>query len=189
MGRRLVGLLTGTDSRHGVRVRETLPKLFSYTTLCNDMNWSVTRLGAVVATVFLLLGVAGIVGGGYVEVTDTCESGHALDISRLSENNTGYNASNDVPFAELSPVEQRIFLEAYTDEHGISPIYEEWPESRFEGTTVIEYRDARYQASKIIWDCGGTPGMFLIAGGVVSVLVGVGVIVQGGALRRWKGTE
>ena len=144
-----------------------------------------TRLGVVVGVGLLVLGSAGIASGGYLEFIDDCQSGYALDISSLDEDDPLWNSSDRVSFTSLSPVEQRIFLEAYTDERGISPTYEEWSSSWFDDGTVVEYRDERYRVNAVVLDCTATYGTFLIGGGIISILFGVGVLVQAGVWQLW----
>lgn len=61
-------------------------------------------------------------------------------------------------FSGISPVEQRIFLEAFTDEHDASSVYGNWKTTWFDDVQVIEYRGKQYELMQAVVDCGPSSG-------------------------------
>ena len=75
---------------------------------------SVPRIVGAVGVILLLIGGTGVVWGSYVQATDDCESGSSLSISPHAANKDPDPQTDPVAFGDLSPMEQRLFLEAYT---------------------------------------------------------------------------
>lgn len=146
------------------------------------------RLAGIVGVALVLVGGAGIVGGGYLQTTDECISGTQLEIDRLSENTTEFSQSERVRFDTLTAVEQRIFLEAYTGQHDLSRIYQNWSSSRFEGIRVVTYRGTQYEIGEVVVDCGiSSYVIYLKFGGRGSFLLGIGVLALTGGWRVKQG--
>ena len=136
--------------------------------------------------ILLLIGGTGVVWGSYVQATDDCESGSSLSISPHAANENADPQTDPVAFGDLSPMEQRLFLEAYTSTDNSSDVPERWPPSRFDDTRVVTYRNQQYDIKPTVVDCG-VSGKTATLGGVASSVVGVGLlgIVRVQRARTW----
>ena len=135
----------------------------------------IPRIVGTTGLILLLIGGTGVVLGSYSQGVDNCESGSSISISSFVADDNTNSQIAPVPFDDLSPVEQRIFLEAYTRTHNISDIYQEWSTSRFEDIRAVTYQQQQYEISHIVTDCGISTGKFIKFGGIVSVVIGLGL--------------
>lgn len=120
---------------------------------------SLLRTVSLFGLVLLLLGGGGVALGSVVSATDTCTSGYGITLYPLDGNESVDSEAGVVAFEELPPVEQRVFLEAYTDPdrqdggYGSSPAYEDgvpWNND----VQFVEYRGERFEVSGWVGDCG-----------------------------------
>ena len=75
---------------------------------------SVPRIVGAVGVILPLIGGTGVAWGSCVQTVDDCESGSSLFISPHAASEDADLQTDPVAFGDLSPVEQRLFLEAYT---------------------------------------------------------------------------
>lgn len=156
------------------------------------------RLAGVFGAMLVLLGGAGFASGSIMQAEDDCVSGTVLDIEPVDENETADLQGNTTAFANLSLVEQRIFLEAYTEGtagSGVSDRYENWSESWFDETGAydekhsplyVTYRGSYYEAIGGAVDCGLSIGPFVRIGGILGLLLGGSIL---GAAGVWQMRE
>lgn len=141
---------------------------------------SIATLGAIL----VVLGAVGFAGGTYLLWTDECRSGTELHVSTVSsdadDRTEGLRA-----FDELTPVEQRVFLEAYTDDHDSTDVYENWSRSWFDDVRFVAYRGERYEVTVAVVDCGA-PGRELRNRGVHGALAGLAALGLASARRRLR---
>lgn len=149
----------------------------------------------IVGTLILLLGATGFATASYVEADYDCVSGTVLDIQVVDEKGTTDLQSNTISFGNLSAVEQRIFLEAYTysaESYGVSDVYANWSESWFDemGTydepnspLYVAHQGSYYEVIEGHVDCGLSNSTFVQLGGILSVLLGGGILGVVGVLR------
>ncbi|GGL24428.1 hypothetical protein GCM10009037_04910 [Halarchaeum grantii] len=143
-----------------------------------------TRTLATVGVALLIVG--GVLGAtGYVETqTPSCESGSGLSIDRLdagADAPSGYEAT---AFENLTPTGQRVFLEAYTDDSGLSRLYESAAPDAASGR-VVAYRGERYVTNAIVSDCVTPLGDVAAFGGAALSLVGLLLALAAG-VRAWR---
>ena len=143
----------------------------------------IPRIVEVTGLILLLIGSTGIVSGIYNQGVDDCESGSAISISALTTDNNISSQAELISFDNLSPMEQRIFLEAYTSTYNISEIYQKWPISRFDDVRAVTYQRQQYEVSKIVTDCGISIGRLIKFGGIVSAVIGLGFLGIVGVYR------
>jgi len=145
----------------------------------------------------VLIGGAGFAGGNVIQASDECVSGTGIEIVSVTPQNTTTYMNQTEPFSELSPDEQRIFLEAYTDsteDQRLSEPQMNWSDSwfvressstdRFEeqshGIRYVEYRNEYWELTTFHADCGVSSGTFIWIGGVlVSILGGLVLAIAG----------
>lgn len=149
-----------------------------------------SRLGVAL----VLLGGAGFAAGSVMLAQYDCVSGTALGIEKVAEPNSTAVTGNTTEFLELSPVEQRIFLEAYTDSsdnwrHGET--YANWSGEWFDSGRsyrpgYVEYRDEYWELLLHASDCGGSAGVFVRIGGVLCSIIGGVVLTVSGLWRLWQ---
>lgn len=148
---------------------------------------SAVRLGVVL----VLLGGVGFAAGSVMAAQYDCVSGTELAIDRVAEPDTD---NNTTAFAELSPVEQRLFLEAYTSSSGdrrYGERYANWSEGWFNGSSgpaYVEYSGEYWELSFFAADCGVSVGVFVRGGGALGALLGGLVLTLAGILRLRHGT-
>lgn len=134
------------------------------------------RFVTVLVVVILLAGGTAVAAGFYQEATSDCTSGNALSTYPLEGNRSG-TAPEAVAFEDLSPEEQRIFLEALEDEHNVSRTYEDWSPSLFADVRTVNYRGQQYRVTEVETDCASLSATLLKMGGAGLVLVGLGMLL------------
>ena len=145
----------------------------------------------------ILIGGAGFAGGNVIQAQDDCVSGTGLEIANVTPQNTTAVMNQTAPFSDLSPDEQRIFLEAYTDsteDQRLSEPQMNWSDSWFvrESSSTdrfgeqsrriryVNYRNESWQVTIFHADCGVSSGTFIWIGGVlVSILGGLVLAIAG----------
>jgi hypothetical protein len=154
------------------------------------------RLGLVL----VLIGGTGFAGGNFIQAQDDCVSGTGIEIANVSSQNTTAFMNQTAPFSELSPDEQRIFLEAYTEsteEQRLSEPQMNWSDSWFvrESSTTdqfgdqsrriryVEYRNEYWELTIFHADCGVSSGTFIWIGGVLVLVLGGSVLAIAGLWR------
>lgn len=145
------------------------------------------RLGVVL----LLVGSTGFGVGSGMAAQDDCVSGTELGIDRVAAPNTTAVTRNTTAFTELSPVEQRLFLEAYTesdDDRRYSDRYANWSEAWFDsghpsGPQYVAYRGEYWELAFFAADCGVSVGVFVRIGGVLALLLGGALLTAVGVSR------
>jgi hypothetical protein len=120
------------------------------------------------------------------EAANDCVSGTGIVIERVASLSTA-EMNETADFAELGPVEQRIFLEAYTkssDDTRMGDTYQnlppEWSESDFR---YIDYRDTYWRLFAFHSDCGPEIGSLVINVGVGGLLLGSLILI---IVRLWE---
>lgn len=136
------------------------------------------------SVILLLLGTV-FFSGGYFLSDGECTSGYALDLDRAEGSDTNTTEGNVTNFEDLSPMEQRIFLEAYVDladRSGSSDVYAEWPEGRFgmgsDTPLYVDYRGELFETEIHTVDCGLPTDELLQSFGVF--LGSIGVVLRVG---------
>lgn len=107
------------------------------------MNW-LLRL-VVLGAVLVLAGGATAAVGVYQEVTYDCPPGFVLSLDQLGPNESP--EATGVPFEDLSPEQQRVFLDAFRDDHGVTdytPVLDGY---------VVAYRGSRYRVDGLYVLC------------------------------------
>lgn len=140
------------------------------------------RIVALLGVVLVLAGVAGFGTGSYLEASNDCVSGTVLDVDPVEENGTSDLDGNTTAFEDLSPDEQRVFLEAYTDDgdgSGWSDTYANWSQSWFDGMGAfdsapryVRYRGGYYETTIGHVDCGLSAGPFVRIAGILGLALG-----------------
>lgn len=143
---------------------------------------SVARYAAAIGAVLVVLGGAGVAVGGIQAAAASCDSGQSLYVSTTE----GTDSTDPVAFEELSPVEQRIFLEAVTDENDVSRDYDEWS-SWFERVDAVTYRGQTYEVTRIHSDCVPGFGRVFLFFGLPVVFAGLWLFVPAYFWRRYSG--
>ena len=144
---------------------------------------SITRIIGAIGVVLLLIGGTGIAWGSYNQALYDCESGSSMSISNLTADETTAPQTEPVGFDNLSSVEQRIFLEAYTSPTNTAETYQNWPTSRFENARVVTYRGQQYRVQGLTSVCGIPPGTYIKYAGIASSIIGVGFLTVTGLKR------
>ena len=134
------------------------------------------RVSTVIGIAILLVGAVLVAGGSYWTAFVTC-SGTSLSIDRSTGGDPSDSASGRVSFEGLSPVEQRIFLEAYTAD-GRSATYADWSSSWFDGIERVSYRGDRYEVVAIHADCAPV-GVYAVSLGLFCGALAVFVFARG----------
>ena len=116
--------------------------------------------------------------------TDECRSGTALHVSPTSPDADDHTEGLR-GFDELTPVEQRLFLEAYTDDHDSTDVYENWSRSWFDDVRSVAYRGERYAVTVAVVDCGA-PGREPRNRGIHAALAGLAVLGLAAGWRRLR---
>lgn len=130
------------------------------------------RVG-IIGVVLILLGGAMIAGGTYRQATSDCKSVEGLHVTTSSPGGSNGAVTS---FDDLSPVEQRIFLEAYTDDDNSSRSYENWSASWFDGVQAVSYRNETYRVSVFTTACAEENRLNFKLVGIAIVLVGTAVL-------------
>jgi hypothetical protein len=138
---------------------------------------------AIVGIVLMLFGGTMIAGGTYQQATSDCTSANGLHVTEAPGTGSDDEATH---FDDLSPVEQRIFLEAYTGENNSSREYEDWSRSWFDDVRSVTYRGERFQVSVFTTACDQEDGPNLKHVGISTVLVGATVLAVPQIRRRSK---
>lgn len=120
---------------------------------------SVLRLVSAAGVALALFGTGSIVGVTYQQNLDECVSGTALHVTTLTVAESKYSPAEIVQFSSISPVEQRIFLKAFTDEHHTSATYGNWSPTWFDDVQAIAYREKQYELQLAVVDCGPSSGL------------------------------
>lgn len=143
------------------------------------------RRAAAFAGALIVLGGVGFFVGGQMALTDNCVSGRSFQFEPIAESNEADLNGNTTAFENLTAVEQRIFLEAYTDAidgTGYSDTYADWSEAWFNGNSVA-YRGAYYEPQPLAVDCGvSTGGLVQLA----SILLGLIGAVAFAVVAAWR---
>lgn len=120
------------------------------------------------------------------EAASDCVSGTGIVIERVASLSPAEMNETEA-FAELGPVEQRVFLEAYTKSSGdirngdtYQNLPPEWSESDFR---YIEYRDTYWRVFGFHSDCGPEIGSLVINVGVGGLLLGSLILI---IVRLWE---
>ncbi|MFC4358804.1 hypothetical protein ACFO0N_12710 [Halobium salinum] len=151
---------------------------------------SLLRTVSLVGLTLLLLGAAAVGGATVGAVPNDCTSGHGVSVHALGADESVDPGTEVVAFEDLSPVEQRVFLEAYTDrengnDYGSSPVYEggvPWDTD----ARVVEYRGERYEVGTWVADCGPGYRFVLGFGGGAVALVGALVLGLAGVVGGYR---
>jgi len=150
-----------------------------------------------IGVVLLLLGSMGFFGGHSVQAQNDCVSGTQLVIEKAPKTNMTMLENNTTAFADLSPDEQRIFLQAYTDSadnRRHSDTYENWSDEWFDSEQwgeprYVKYRSEYWELMLFARDCGLGAGMFAQFGGILSLALGGALLITTGIRRQWHTDE
>lgn len=151
------------------------------------MSSALQRIGTI-GVVLALVGAVGFAGGSYLQANSQCVSETALHITHATDEGHEYSETNVREFDSLSPLEQRIFLEAHTSQYGVSRSYENWSRSWFDGFQIVEYRGERYEVSEAVTACSyseaaSVEGFYLKLGGIAAGMSG-GLLLGIAGVRR-----
>lgn len=139
------------------------------------MGFSLGRVG-----IFLLVvGSLAFAFGSNMAAAYSCVQGTSLSLSPVSDETE--SNGEIVEFDDLTPVEQRIFLEGYTDRNKLSDIYGNWSSEWFGDDSyygAVVYRGTTYSIERSPTVCGLPPGTFLRPGGLALLLVGSAIVVS-----------
>ena len=146
-----------------------------------------------IGVVLLLLDSMGFFGGHFVQGQSDCVSGTQLVVKKAPETNVTIVENNTTAFADLSPDEQRIFLEAYTDSadnRRYSDTYENWSDEWFDSEQwgeprYVEYRSEYWELILFAKDCGLGAGMSAQFGGTLTLGLGGALLIITGIRRQW----
>lgn len=126
--------------------------------------------------VLLIIGTILFTGGGYI-FNEDCKSGIHLGLENTNNSDNDISSSNITHFNNLTSTEQRIFLEAYTDQNGFSDLYKNWSEGWFNTDSFeplyITYRGEVVKTSVWASDCGLPVDEFSQSIGVLFGMVGI----------------
>lgn len=139
---------------------------------------SKTQIGVAVGVLLLMSGTLLFAGGNTI-YKEECEPGTELIIEKTSSPDT------IIQFEQLSPTEQRIFLEAYTDD-GVrtSDRYSsvnwsnEWFNLANETAVSISYRGQDWELTVASADCGIPLGKIMRKLGVRLGIIGIVVTLS-----------
>lgn len=120
---------------------------------------SALRLAAAAGVALTLVIFGAVAGVTYQQSFDECVSGTTLHVDQTPDADSGYSAEEIRLFSSLSPIEQRIFLEAFTDERNASSVYENWTTAWFDDVEVVEYRGKQFEVMIAVVDCGSSSGL------------------------------
>jgi hypothetical protein len=135
-----------------------------------------------VGIVTLLLGGLLIGSGFYLPMT--CTSGRGISVSPIGPNES-INPDQTVPFVELSTSEQQTFLSALEDEHHLSRISADGPQSQFANVRAVTYKGQDYEISAGHTDCPTPPNWSYVFPGLIFSMVGIGGLQWAGFWRRF----
>ena len=146
---------------------------------------SIIKTVGLLGVIFLLVGGTAVAWGSYQQAANPCESGYQLSIDRSQVNETSDSRYERTTFADLSAVEQRIFLEAVTDTYNLSRMYQNTSQFTNISGKIVSYRNEEYVTQTVVSGCGVQPGTYTKLGGGLATFIGLGNLIFAGVWRRF----
>ena len=159
-----------------------------------------SRRVAIVASTLVVIGGVGFFVGGQMASADNCVSGTYFQFEPVTESKVADLSGNTTAFENLTAVEQRIFLEAYTDSvdgGGYSDTYADRSEEWFSGNpgtgtatgdtpSYVAYHGEYYEPQPMAVDCGVSTGGLVQIASILSGLIGAVVLA---VVAGWRGLQ